>query len=257
MVEENTPQAIQRPESAVPKMLAVAAVMLVVAVAVNWKSIKQVAKGDRTVAQIIEGRRPTTGMDGMGHSGEPFNFPEPSGPEDAKVTVWVGAHENDGCQKPLVDLWASIGELEPERIRVEYYNPFELPQVDGQPVELGCESGAVVNGKIKFELGEGEEARVIYTTGPPGIHDWTSAHLAEVLNGEVEAAYGEPGTLTGEAIEKAMHEAGAAIPATEEMIEAAVGGGSGGEAPAAEPTAHDVEPPAEEGEKDQDSGVEE
>jgi len=250
MVEEKTPQAIQRPESAVPKMLAVAAVMLVVAVAVNWKSLRQVAKGDRTVAQIIKGRAPSAGMDGMGHGGEPFSFPEPSGPEDAKVTVWVGAHENDGCQKPLVDLWASIGKLEPERIRVEYYNTFDLPQVDGEPIELGCESGAVVNGKTKFEVGEGEEARVIYTTGPPGSHDWTSAHLAEVLNGEVEAAYGEPGTLTGDQIEKAMHEAGAAIPATAEMIEAAGGG------PPTAPTQPGVESPEDAGEEAQ-AGAEE
>ncbi len=241
MAEETVSASPDQRRSVLPKLLAVVAAMLVVAVVVNWKNITDIASGRRTLKSIVYGRshllmQPT------------FRFPDPMGPEDAKVKVQVIAQEGNSCHEPLVGLWMGVADLEPERLRVEFgWQPVALAQggaeasEEGQeppgetsgPPDFGCEAGVLVNGRNKFELGSGETKRVIYLTepspreprgpgaaegapSPAGREGWTLDDVATIVNGAIEDEYGENPELTGAAIKEAWDAAVSRIPQVDE-----------------------------------------
>ena len=206
------------------KLLLVGAVMLVAAVLLNLKDLRAIASGKRTVKSVLYGKSPKT-------FGTSFRFPEPLGPADAKVKVWVVCQEGNSCHRPLVALWTGVGTLEPRRLRVEFYKPKDAPKPkNGKLLEITCDAGVAINGHTKFEVGQGQGKRVIYLNGPtpgpsaqqishgavqqtpfPG-HGWTVDDVAAVVNASIKAAYGQRGTLTGSAIQTAMQDASKRLP---------------------------------------------
>jgi hypothetical protein len=240
MAEETASAPPKQKRSVLPKLLLVVAAMLVVAVVVNWKNITDIASGRRTLKAVIYGKThllmPPT-----------FRFPDPMGPEDAKVKAQIIAQEGNSCHEPLVGLWMGIGDLEPERLRVEFgwlsAEPLkrdgsapetdEPPQEIQGPPDLGCAAGVLINGVNKFELGSGEEKRVIYLTepyprdplgpeaaegvdSPTGHEGWTLDDVATILNRAIEDEYGENPGLTGAAIQEAWDAAASRIPRVDE-----------------------------------------
>ncbi len=230
MAEETVPEAPTERRSVLPKLLLVVAIMLVVAVTVNWKDISAIAQGRKTFKSVLYGKA-------YSPIGPTFRFPEPLGPEDAKVKAQVIAQEGNSCHEALVGLWMGVGDLEPERLRVEFTRqPMPLgeetsgppDETDGPP-ELGCDAGVLINGENKFELGAGEEKRTIYLLGPdaggvpggqpegkappqPAPHGWTLDDVAMIVNEAIEDAYGENPKLTAEAINEAWQAASDRIP---------------------------------------------
>lgn len=240
MAEEPIAEAPRQRKAILPKLLILVAVMLVVAVVVNWKDISAIAQGRKTFKSVLYGKvySPFEAT---------FRFPEPMGPEDAKVKVQVIAQQGNSCHEPLVGLWMGVADLAPERLRVEFgmgglpsQQEAEDVPADASPPgeemggipELGCDAGVLINGQNKFELGEGEEKRTIYLLGPdpgglmdeqpegappiPAPHGWTLDDVATIVNQAVEDTYGENPKLTAEAIEEAWHAASKRIPRLKE-----------------------------------------
>jgi hypothetical protein len=250
MAEAQLPEAPTKRKSVLPKLLLLALAMVVVAVAVNFKDLRAIAAGERTVKSVLYGKT-------FLPKETAFAFPPPIGPEKAKVKALVVCQEGNSCHEPLVLLWMAVGKLEPERVRVEFVNygggPTAPPPMGGKGPkgsepeaaadgaaeaappggvpDLGCSSGATVNGESKFELGKGKDKRVLYLTGPmpappggmagqasgadPRGHGWSVKDVAEIVNQAIEKAYKSPGKLTGEALTDAMNEASKEIPRPE------------------------------------------
>jgi len=221
MADEQTVAAPPKRRSILPKLLLLAVAMLVVAALVNLKDLRAIASGDKTFTSVLYGRsivKPS------------FAFPEPFGPEDAKVKVSVVCQEGNGCHKPLVALWTAVALAEPERLRVEFGSQRFATKPGGQPTEIGCEAGVAINGDTKFELGKGKDKRVLYLNGPTpmpvpmegmpqgvkgsghGGHGWTTEDVATILNQYIQKQYKQKGTLTASAITAAMPEAEKLIP---------------------------------------------
>ncbi|MBM3475268.1 MAG: hypothetical protein FJX75_18560 [Armatimonadetes bacterium] len=232
MAKEQAPEVPVKRKSLLPKLVLLAALMLVVAAIANLKDIRAIASGEKTFTSVLYGRSPL----GMRPT---FAFPEPLGPQSAKVKVRVVCQEGNSCHEPLVVLWMAVGSLEPERLRVEFGSGMvnagegKGPEGKGEgkeakgaaPAELGCESGVLINGQTKFEIGSGKEKRVLYLTGPTsapvpdgagksveGGHGWTVADVATIVNQAIAKAYKQPGKLTAEAINAATIEASKQIP---------------------------------------------
>jgi hypothetical protein len=222
-----------------PRLLALAGAMLVIAVILNWKDLYGIATHKKTITSVIYGRTPSS-------SSASFGFPEPLGPPDAKVKVWVICQEGNSCHQPLVAIWAGIASLEPKRLRVEFYSPWEAPKTDGKPLELGCDSGVAINKQTKFQLGSGKDKRTVYLTGPtpapPKLpdapepppdqeaagHGWSIEDLATLVNQLIEKAYKQKGALTEKAIQDAWSAAGKSLPQpSEELLKSGAGHGGG------------------------------
>jgi len=232
MAEEQVLEAPPKRKSLLPKLLLLAGLMLAMAVIANLKDIRAIASGKRTFKSVLYGKS----MIGMHPA---FSFPEPLGPESAKVKVKVVCQEGNSCHEPLVAFWMGVGSLEPERLRVEFGSGMvNTPEADAAkaeggnrearapaPQELGCESGALINGQSKFEIGSGKGKRVVYLTGPTpapppgqgvdGGHGWNAADVAAIVNQAIAKAYKQKGNLTGEAISAAMAEASKRVPRPE------------------------------------------
>lgn len=231
MAQETVAQVPGQRKSALRKLLLLVVVMLLVAVAVNWKDINAIAHGRRTLKSVLYGKPFST-------IGPTFRFPEPLGPEDAKVKVQILAQEGNSCHEALVGLWIGVADLEPERLRVEFgWRPAQPTEGSSEtaqaPPELGCDAGVLVNGESKFELGEGEGKRIVYLLGPdpggtasegpegqtgapPRSHGWTLDDVAAIVNRAIDNEYGENPKLTGDAIEEAWTAASDRIPRVEE-----------------------------------------
>jgi len=204
--------------------------LLVVAVAVNWGSIRAIAKHEKTVGEVVTGKQ-------RAMPAVTYSFPAPSGPATAKIKVSVVIREGDSCHRPLVALWLGVAQLEPKRLRVEFHHPGLMVKREGKerPVELGCEAGVLINGQNKFVLGTGKDKRVLYLSGPtptmrpapvagpsrasqavsghgaPG-HGWSADDVAAILNRLLKEKYGQQGKLTGKAIQEAASAADKLIP---------------------------------------------
>lgn len=109
-------------------LLAVAGVMLVIAVLVNWANIRDITSGDRTFKEVLTGKG-----NHLEDAMNAFKFPDPLGPEDAKIEVLVICHEGEMCHEPLVRLWEGIGQLQPERLRIEWANYAAMPSDSSPP----------------------------------------------------------------------------------------------------------------------------
>jgi len=216
---------VTRTPSGLRRMLLVLPVLLVVAVLVNWGSLTDIARGRRTVHSVVYG----VGQQ-FGHMGT-FTFPAPSGPADAKVKVLVVAQEGNGCHLSLVQLWQAIGALAAERVRVVFVSRSEaMRKLGGKPLDLGCETGVVINGKTKFVLTKNSRKRTVYFTkphpammpatpppdaakagtkappkaAPPMEMGWSLDDLVQVVNSEINKAYGQGGSLTVGAVKAAQ-----------------------------------------------------
>jgi len=238
MADEPTVEAPQKRRSILPKLLLLAVVMLIVAALVNLKDLRAIASGDKTFTSVLYGRsimKPS------------FAFPDPFGPADAKVKVFVICQEGNGCHRPLVALWTAVALAEPERLRVEFGSQRSVTKADGGPMEIGCDAGIAINGNTKFEIGKGKQKRVLYLTGPTpmpvpaegmpkemqgvglGGHGWTTEDVATILNQYIQNEYKQKGTLTASAISARMPEAEKLIPAAKEPE-----GGPAGSSPSTE-----------------------
>ena len=229
MSEEQAVAPAARPRPLERLVLAIP-LLLIVAVVVNWRSIQAIARQQKSVGEVLTGRQRATPV-------VTYSFPAPSGPATAKIKATVVAREGDSCHRSLVALWFGVAQLEPKRIRVEFHRPGLMTKQGGKerPVELGCESGVLINGQNKFVLGTGKDKRTIYLTGPtpmemptgaaapspsaqvgsghgaPG-HGWSADDVAAILNRLLKGKYGQPGKLTGKAIQEAAGAADKLIP---------------------------------------------
>jgi len=146
-------------------------VLLVVAIAVNFGSIIEVARGERTLKGVIYGMSKHSPLEMAG-----FEVPENVGSEDAKVKLEIYLRGGDPCHVGSAIKGEAVGNMiDLQRMRIVYR---DTGTADGlkhfQEVKLGCEQGIAVNGKVKFELpapdGKGKK-RVVYLTGEhAGVH---------------------------------------------------------------------------------------
>jgi hypothetical protein len=235
MVEAHAPEPTPKRKSFLPKLLGLGAVMLVIAAVVNLNDLRAIASGRKTFKSVLYGKnlalmRPT------------FAFPEPLGPEGAKVKAQVFCQEGNGCHEPLVLLWMAVGQLEPKRVRVEFNSPATMLAQGKQPVEMACEAQVLINGDRKFEVGEGKSKHTFYLTGPmpgpphgmapdsPGAaasgHGWNLGDVAAVVNQYIKKQYKQDGHLTPEAIKAGITEAEKRIPHPDDTTDKS---GKGGE----------------------------
>ncbi|MBM3502093.1 MAG: hypothetical protein FJX74_25860, partial [Armatimonadetes bacterium] len=94
MSEEQVPEPAPKRKSVLPKLLLLAVVMLLVALAVNLKDLRAIAAGEKTFTSVLYGRS-------LASMTPSFAFPEPLGPEDAKVKAVVVCQEGNSCHEPL------------------------------------------------------------------------------------------------------------------------------------------------------------
>ena len=187
-------------------------VLLVIAIAVNFGTIAQVARGERTFKGVLLGFGANKFDDMAG-----FEIPPDSGAEDAKVTIEVFLREGDGCHYPTVIKGAALGEvLDGERVRVVFRNTAtEEGMKRFQEAKVGCEQGMAVNGKVKFELkdpsGKGKP-RVVYLTadhalgGPTIESDAETEGAEEAPETEAQAATTDPLTQIGQIIDQELRD---------------------------------------------------
>lgn len=212
MAEQHSPSVTPGRKSVLPRLLLLALLLLVVAVAVNFKDIRAIAAGEKTLKSVLYGKK-------IYPMKPEYSFPEPMGPKDAKVKAIVVAQEGFDCHQPLVVMWMAIATLEPKRLRVEFTDMSKLSQQTQEKMGVSCSAMVSINGNTKFEVGKGKNKRTIYLTGPTpgpdtpmpkaplqptygphGPHGWSMADVAEILNKYIEKAYKQKGNLTSEAI---------------------------------------------------------
>jgi len=219
--------AVTRAPGGVRRLVLIMPVLLLVAVVVNWGSIRDIAHGRRTVRSVVYGYRQEH-FGGMGT----FRFPQPLGPENAKVKVLVVAQEGNPCHLPLVQLWQAIGSLAGDHVRVVFLSRGEaVKKMGGKPLDLGCETGVIINGRTRFDLVRDGRKRTVYFTKPhpsPGMPaampagepkagpkatpkgmpavemGWSLQDLVEVVNDGINKAYGKGGNLTVGALKAAQ-----------------------------------------------------
>ncbi len=186
-------------------------VLLVIAIAVNFGTIAQVARGERTFKGVLLGFGANRFDDMAG-----FEIPPDSGAEDAKVTIEVFLREGDGCHYPTVIKGAALGEvLDGERVRVVFRNTAtEEGMKRFQEAKVGCEQGMAVNGKVKFELkdpsGKGKP-RVVYLTadhalGGPTIESDASESDPGAPEAETQSTTTDPLTQIGQIIDQELRD---------------------------------------------------
>ncbi|HJN17902.1 MAG TPA: hypothetical protein QGH10_20550 [Armatimonadota bacterium] len=207
-------------------------VLASIAVAVNWNDdqslqFKKLLTGEKSPAEVLAGK--TMRGSGENGGGSPFQFPEPLGPEDAKVKLTVWATEGDPCQHELVGLMAGVSTVDDGKLRIEFVSG-ETSLADGEPLSQLCGQGLAINGETKIEVPvDAEKPKVYYFTGTPdGSHGWKPDDLALALNSEIDKAYGAPGVFTGEQLMAAASD-GAALVAVPGGVEGA--GATGGTGP--------------------------
>lgn len=177
------------------RLLLLVVVLLIVAVAVNFGTIMQVARGERTLKGVIYG---------MAHGGEEelanFQVPPDMGAEDALVTVEVFLRGGDPCHVPTVLLGEALGGIDPERIRIAFRDTGTQEGLDRfTEIRLGCDQGFAVNGETKFEVvgtdesGE-ERERTLYLTFDGG---WGMPDLHAIFDDALKEAYEGAGMKMG------------------------------------------------------------
>lgn len=163
-------------------------VLLVVAVAVNFATITEVARGERTLKGVVYGVSKQSGADMAG-----FKVPDSVGAEDAKVKVEIFLRGGDGCHAMTAIKGEALGHVvDPQRVRIVFRDTAQAEALKRfQEVKLGCDQGIAVNGKVKFELpapgGKGKK-RVVYLTGDhAGMHASSPARPAVSPKSDAEA----------------------------------------------------------------------
>lgn len=183
-------------------LLVAIVVLLAIAVVVNWESIRQLVSGERTMMQVVYGR--------MNQPEEEFGswtIPEPTGAENAKVTVELFVAPGDPCHVPTYCLGKALATLSPERIRVVFRDTTrEEGSQRFDDLAFACMQGIAVNGKTHFtvpamaddandrEPKPGES----YPYAPSGeieeittdsVGGWTTGHLHYILDQALSEAY--------------------------------------------------------------------
>lgn len=185
----------QRQRSGIKRLLLLVVVLLIVAVAVNFGTITEIARGERTLKGVIYGIA-RGGEDELAN----FKVPPDMGAEDAQVTVEVFLRGGDPCHVETVLLGEALGGIDPERIRIVFRDtgtPEALERF--AEVKLGCDQGFAVNGQTKFvlpgtdETGQ-ERERTYYLTFDGG---WGIPELHAILDAALTEAYEGAGMAVG------------------------------------------------------------
>ncbi len=187
-------------------------VLLAVAVAVNFATIAQVARGERSLKGVLLGFGANKFDDMAG-----FEIPPDTGAEDAKVTIELFLRSGDGCHFPTAVKGAALGEvLDGDRVRVVFRDTAtEEGMKRFQEAKVGCEQGMAVNGKVKFELrdpgGKGKP-RVVYLTadhalgGPHAESDASTEGAEEAPEPEPQAAATDPLAQIGQILDQELRD---------------------------------------------------
>ena len=176
-------------------MLVLVVVLFIVAVAVNFGTIMEIARGERTLKGVVYGMT-QVGDEELAD----FQVPPDMGAEDALVTIEVFLRGGDPCHVPTVLLGEALGGIDPERIRIDFQDtstPKALQRFT--EVKLGCDQGLAVNGETKFtvpgtdESGK-EKERTLYLTGDGG---WGMPDLHAILDTVLKESYEGVGMRMG------------------------------------------------------------
>ena len=175
-------------------MLLAIPVLLIVAVAANFGSVRAVVSGERSIRSILLGLTHVPRPDEKEMLG--FQLPADVGSEDANVALEVFLQEGVGCHTSSLFTGIAISEIDPDRIRVDFV---DTTTQDGHErlneVKMGCEQGMAVNGKVKFTVpAAGDEAgdrkgRVVYLNGGHGKEKWSPTDLFHVLDAALAEGY--------------------------------------------------------------------
>lgn len=146
------------------RLLLLLPLLVVVAVLVNLKDIKSVVSGDRSVKNIVLGRRHDDASALL--AGLPM--PADTGAKDAKVTIEMFFRAGETCHNESRFTGMALAEMDPQRIAVKFRDtkkPDIKKRADG--LKIGCEQGIAINGRTKFTL-PGPSPENAMMGGPPG-----------------------------------------------------------------------------------------
>lgn len=185
MTEPGSPRS-----SNAKRLLLIALVLLVVAVAVNYRSVMEIIRGERTLKGVIYGLTRGGDTDFAG-----FDMPDDVGSEDAKVRVEVFLRAGDPCHIESVFLGQALGLVDPERILVDFQDTSDAEVLKRfAELKIGCEQGMAVNGKTKFKVPMTDESgkkteKTVYFTAEghytlPELHAVLDKELKETYDGE-------------------------------------------------------------------------
>lgn len=173
------------------RLAAIVVILLLVAVAVNWSSISAIARGERTLKQIVYGI-----TKGAPEENLEWSVPEePLGSEDAKVEIEIFLLGGDPCHVYSYCMGKAFGTIDPDRIRVVFRDTAEAEWGErfGE-MQFNCMQGMAVNGESEFsvpaaltdEEADTEEMETLVLTPEWG---WTYEQLHYILDQELNESY--------------------------------------------------------------------
>ncbi|MGC9316848.1 MAG: hypothetical protein ACP5KN_02285 [Armatimonadota bacterium] len=185
------------------RLAGIVAVLLLIAVAVNWPSIVQIARGERTLKQVVYGI-----TRGAPEEELEWSIPaEPIGSEDAKVEIEMFLAAGDPCHVASYCMGKALGTIDPERIRVAFRDTTQAQWGERfGDMQFNCMQGMAVNGKSEFSVpaaageqqSDTEEMETVVLTPDWG---WSFEQFHYILDQEFKESYGTGLAMTPSELE--------------------------------------------------------
>lgn len=173
-------------------------VLLAVAVIANWGNIVSIARGRKTLREIILGKP----IQVPSPSKEQIGEIKPVGPKDAKVKVTAYIIFTNPCHWGTVEVLRRLASKYPGKVRAEFVNmgTEEGARKFAEASKTGFKSGhpthscmawVAVNGKFEWDVEYKGKKRHITFSGAVHPGDPMAEMLESVIKREIERAYGK------------------------------------------------------------------
>lgn len=178
------------PRSSNKKLLLALPVLLVLAVVVNFGSLKDIAQGKRSIKSILYGQSPDSESALLGG----WKTPADSGAKDAKVVVEVFLIGGEPCHIETAFMGQALGTVDPKRVRVKFVDAAsdKVAIERREKVKLGCDQGVAINGKTEFKIPDPVspgKKKTVFTAHQHGGPGGAGVSLRPILDQELKAAY--------------------------------------------------------------------
>jgi hypothetical protein len=136
-----------------------------------------------------------------------FALPKNSGPTDAPVQLEIFINDSNTCHEGSVTTFAQLSKLYGKQVRMVWLSTND-PKASAQAdkLQIGCEAGLVIDGKIEHEVDKNGGKALVSFRGPVGEkYQMSDVYLA--INADLRAKGKQP---PAEAVAKAKLLGGAA-----------------------------------------------
>lgn len=162
----------------IKKLLLFAVGLLVLAVMVNFGTLRDLASGRQTLRGLL------------GSGTLSANQWDPVGEPSAKVKIQTFAQFNNECHTETLRWIQELAASDPPRLRAEFTNTeTQEGKQAAQAVGIGCLMGILINGNNTCEIRSGKTTRVVGFHGPAGMQ-YSTEDLRTAIAQEFQAAYG-------------------------------------------------------------------